>query len=200
MSGSPGQDRRNSWRIVAVAGVIVALLLALGLGGVIGDDRSQGGAGQDPAPEAGVGRTNARDERAVPKDPPPPPTPSDSFGSLRGTILSPPSATVLSEPTFEATLRISGDPEGRHVWLAVMLNLTTYFPQGGEREVGEQSVEVAIGPGVRSFVLVLIAVDDADNQAIIDWIRNGRDTGARPPLNLPSVRHLDEVALLYAGG
>jgi len=170
----------------------VLLALVLVLPGALDDDGGGGGAAERPAqPAAGDGPGAGAGDPAVG---------GPAFGSLRGEILAPPSATVLSSPTFDARLRVTGDPAGRHVWLAVQLRAPGYFPQPGERGVGEATVPVTLGPGVRSFVLVLVTVDDADHARILEWIAAGRASGARPALDLPSVRHLDEVALLYASG
>jgi len=165
------------------------LVARAALDGGSGGGGAGGAAERAPRPSDGEGAGAAA-----------PPPPGPAFGSLRGEILAPPSATVLRSPTFEARLRLTGDPAGRHVWLAVQLRAPGYFPQPGERGVGEATVPVTLGPGVRSFVLVLVTVDDADHARILEWIAAGRASGDRPALDLPSVRHLDEVALLYANG
>ncbi len=182
MAARRSLSRRRTERIIGVvAAVAIAVLLAVGLSGVLEDDPPRSGP------------TAARPAAPAP----PADRPSAPFGSLRGQILTPPSGSPPVPAEFPSRARVSGDPAGRHLWLCVLLGPDQYFPQPGALDRGTSTRTVSLGPGTTAFVLVLVHVDDADHARIGEWIRAGRATGARPPLALPSVRHLDEVALFH---
>jgi hypothetical protein len=176
-----GWSRRRAERAIGVgAGLLIALLLALGLSGALDGDERQAPATVRPAQEA-----------------PPQAQVSEPFGSLRAEIRTPPSGSPPVPVAFPSQVRVSGDPGGRSVWLAVLLGPDQYFPQPGALRRGTQTRTVSLGPGTTAFVLVAVHVDEADDVRIQEWIAAGRATGERPPLALPSVRHLDEVALFH---
>jgi hypothetical protein len=187
MAGGEWSRRRAERLIGVVAAVVIALLLALGLSGVLEGGGDGGGQRAAARPAA----------EAPPAEAPPSEGVSAPFGSLRGEIVTPPSGGPPVPLEFPARVRVTGDPGDRHVWLAALLGPDQYFPQPGALGRGTGSRTVSLGPGTTAFVLVLVHVDDADHGRIGEWIRAGRATGARPPLALPSVRHLDEVALFH---
>lgn len=187
MADIDGQGGRNSRvDLPVLVAAIAALLVALGPGGLLacasGRDDAEPVAPRPAADTAGG------------------PGAAGAAGALRGAILSPATGSALPDPTFRVRLRLSGREPGRHVWLMVRLGPDRLFPQGGVRQDGDGEVTVSVARELRTFVLALVTVDDADHARIEQWVATGRATGARPPLiGLPSLRYLDEIALARSG-
>ncbi len=181
MPGVRSLSRRRAERLIGIgAAIAIAILLAGGLSGVLdGDEPAERRAARPAAEERDAGGVSA------------------PFGSLRGEIVTPPSGSPPVPAEFPSQVRVTGEVGDRHLWLCALLGPDQYFPQPGALRRGRGTRTVSLGPGTTAFVLVLVHVDDADHARIGEWIRAGRATGERPPLALPSVRHLDEVALFH---
>lgn len=112
-----------------------------------------------------------------------------------GQIISPESGQEVTS-NIKVQGKLSGVPEGKHVWIAVKVG-DLLWPKEPEINPGDRVWDVTIfEPSAgRSFALVLLLVDENGNKQIYNWLERGRRFGDYPGFSrVPGSTQLDIVS------